>query len=67
MARAGDDLARLNEVLRMKLLSVEGEDILKKSLETREMENTIEAIAMIVRRDPQIARHQGRVSRLACL
>ena len=31
------------------------------------MENTIEAIAMIVqKRDPQIARHQERVSRLAC-
>jgi len=70
MARAGDDMARLNEVLQNEAsFRTEGQDILKKSFRRLEtlMENTIEAIAMIVRkRDPQIARHQERVSRLAC-
>jgi HD-GYP domain-containing protein (c-di-GMP phosphodiesterase class II) len=70
MARAGDDLARLNEVLQNEAsFRAEGEDVLKKSFRRLEklMENTIEAIAMIVqRKDPQIARHQERVSRLSC-
>ncbi len=70
MARAGDDLARLNEVLQNEAsLRAEEEDILRKSFQRLEklLENTIEAIALIVqKKDPQTARHQERVSKLAC-
>jgi HD-GYP domain-containing protein (c-di-GMP phosphodiesterase class II) len=70
MARAGDDMARLNEVLQNEAsLRAEEEEILKKSFRRLEklLENTIETIALIVqKKDPQTARHQERVSKLAC-
>jgi HD-GYP domain-containing protein (c-di-GMP phosphodiesterase class II) len=70
MARAGHDLARLDEVLQNEAsLRTQEEEVLRKSFRRLEklLENTIEAIALIVRKkDPQTARHQERVSRLAC-
>jgi HD-GYP domain-containing protein (c-di-GMP phosphodiesterase class II) len=70
MARAGDDLARLNEVLRNEAsLRTEEEQVIRNSFRRLEklLENTIETIALIVqKKDPQTARHQERVSKLAC-
>ena len=70
MARAGDDLARLNEVLQNEAsLRAEEEELLRKGFQRLErlLENTIEAVALIVqKKDPRTARHQERVSKLAC-
>lgn len=70
MARAGDDLARLNEVLQNEAsLRAEEEQVIRNSFRRLEklLENTIETIALIVqKKDPQTARHQERVSKLAC-
>jgi HD-GYP domain-containing protein (c-di-GMP phosphodiesterase class II) len=70
MASAGDDLARLNEVLQNEAsLRAEEEQVIRNSFRRLEklLENTIETIALIVqKKDPQTARHQERVSKLAC-
>jgi HD-GYP domain-containing protein (c-di-GMP phosphodiesterase class II) len=70
MARAGDDLARLNEVLQNEAsFRAEEEQVIRNSFRRLEklLENTIETIALIVqKKDPQTARHQERVSKLAC-
>ncbi len=70
IARSRDELARLNEVLQNEVsLRADEEDILRKSFGKLEklLEGTVEVIAMIVRKkDPHTARHQERVSRLAC-
>ena len=70
MARAGDDLARLNEVLQNEAsLRTEEEELLRKGFQRLErlLENTIDAVALIVqKKDPRTARHQERVSKLAC-
>ncbi len=70
MARTGDDLARLNEVLQNEAsLRAEEEQVIRNSFRRLEklLENTIETIALIVqKKDPQTARHQERVSKLAC-
>jgi HD-GYP domain-containing protein (c-di-GMP phosphodiesterase class II) len=65
-----EELARLNELLGYEsALRAEEEDILKKSFHRLEtlLEDTVEAIALIVqKKDSLVARHQERVSRLAC-
>ena len=70
MARSRDELARLNELLQNEAsLRAEEEEILKKSLGRLEklLEDTIGTIALIVqKKDPHTARHQKRVSSLAC-
>ncbi|MCX5991493.1 MAG: HD domain-containing protein [Chloroflexi bacterium] len=70
MARSRDELAHLNELLQNEAsLRAEEEGILKKSFGSLEklLEDTIGAIALIVqKKDAHTARHQKRVSSLAC-
>lgn len=70
IAKSKDELARLNELLRNEAsLRAEEEKILKKNLGRLQklLEDTIGAIALMVqKKDPRTARHQKRVSRLAC-
>lgn len=64
------ELDRLNEVLQTEaLLRAEEEKVIKTSFANLHdlLEDTISAISMIVRKkDPDTARHQERVSKLAC-
>lgn len=70
IAKSKDELARLNELLRNESsLRAEEERILKKNLGRLQklLEDTIGAIALMVqKKDPHTARHQKRVSKLAC-
>ena len=70
IARSTDELTRLSEALDNEAnLRVEEEKVIKNSFRKLEnlLENTIEAIGLIVqKKDPQTARHQERVSKLAC-
>jgi HD-GYP domain-containing protein (c-di-GMP phosphodiesterase class II) len=70
IAASRDELARLNELLKNEAsLRTAEEDILKKSFQRLQklLEDTVEAIALIVhKKDSVTARHQERVSRLAC-
>jgi HD-GYP domain-containing protein (c-di-GMP phosphodiesterase class II) len=70
LARSGDELTRLNGALQNEVSSrAEDEEILKRSFGKlgKLLEGTIDAITLIVRKkDPHTARHQERVSKLAC-
>jgi len=70
IAESRDELTRLNELLEYEAsLRAEEEVILKKSFGRLErlLENTVEAIALIVqKKDSHTAQHQERVSNLAC-
>jgi putative nucleotidyltransferase with HDIG domain len=64
------ELDRVNEVLKKEIsLRLQEEEVLRKSFKKVEvlLENTIEAMSLIVeRKDPYTAGHQRRVARLAC-
>ncbi len=64
------ELDRVNEVLKKEIsLRLQEEEVLRKSFRKVELllENTIEAMALIVeRKDPYTAGHQRRVAKLAC-
>ena len=64
------ELDRVNEVLKKEIsLRLQEEEVLRRSFKKLEalLENTIEAMAMIVeRKDPYTAGHQRRVAKLAC-
>jgi len=64
------ELDRVNEVLKKEIsLRLQEEEVLRKSFKKVELllENTIEAMSLIVeRKDPYTAGHQRRVAKLAC-
>jgi len=64
------ELDRVNEVLKKEIsLRLQEEEVLRKSFRKVEalLENTIEAMSLIVeRKDPYTAGHQRRVAKLAC-
>ncbi|MDM8000290.1 MAG: HD domain-containing phosphohydrolase [Dehalococcoidia bacterium] len=70
IAAAREEMARLSGVLEHETaLRLEEEDILKRSFHRLEtlLEETVDAIALIVqKKDTVVARHQERVSHLAC-
>jgi len=70
LTRSTDELTRLNGALQNELCSrAEEEEILKRSFGKlgKLLEGTIEVVTLIVRKkDPDTARHQERVSKLAC-